>query len=81
MSSDEEDASHVIVFEDIHRLGESLFLEVGMSTTGSLPLTKREALHSSVFFMVQLSHSYMATGKKHSFDNMGLCQQTDISAF
>ena len=42
MSSDEEEASHVIVVEGIHRLGESLFLEVGMSTTGSLPLTKRE---------------------------------------
>ena len=28
----------------IHRLGESLFLEVGMSTMGSLPLTKRGAL-------------------------------------
>ena len=36
MSSDEE-ASHVIVVKGIHRLGESLFLEVGMSTTGSLP--------------------------------------------
>ena len=44
MSSDEEEASHVIVVEGIHRLGESLFLEVGMSTTGSLPLTKRPLL-------------------------------------
>ena len=44
MSSDEEEASHVIVVEGIHRLGESLFLEVGMSTTGSLPLTKRGVL-------------------------------------
>ena len=35
---------HVIVVEGIHRLGESLFLEVGMSTTGSLPLMKRGAL-------------------------------------
>ena len=42
MSSDEEEASHVIVVEGIHRLGESLFLEVGMSTTGSLPLTRGE---------------------------------------
>ena len=41
MSSDEEEASHVIVVEGIHRLGESLFLEVGMSTMGSLPLMKR----------------------------------------
>ena len=38
MSSDEEEASHVIVVEGIHRLGQSLFLEVGMSITGSLPL-------------------------------------------
>ena len=44
MSSDEEEASNVIVVEGIHRLGESLFLEVGMSTTGSLPLMKRGAL-------------------------------------
>ena len=44
MSSDEEETSHVIVVKGIHRLGESLFLEVGMSTTGSLPLTKRGAL-------------------------------------
>ena len=41
MSSDEEEASHVIVVEGIHRLGESLFLEVEMSTTGSLPLMRR----------------------------------------
>jgi len=45
MSSDEEEASHMIVVEGIHRLGESLFFEVEMSTTGSLPLLKRGALH------------------------------------
>ena len=45
MSSDEEEASHVIVVKGIHRLGESLFLEVGMSTTGSLPLMKKRVLH------------------------------------
>ena len=45
MLSDEEEASHVIVVEGIHRLGESLFLEVGMSTSGSLPLMKRGELH------------------------------------
>ena len=44
MSSDEE-ASHMIVVEGIHRLGESLFLEVEMSTMGSLPLMKRGVLH------------------------------------
>ena len=40
MSSDEEEASHMIVVEGIHRLGESLFLEVDMSTTGRLPLMR-----------------------------------------
>ena len=41
MSSDEEEASHVIVVEGIYRLGESLFLEAEMSTMGSFPLMKR----------------------------------------
>ena len=45
MSSDKEEASHVIVVEVIHRLGESLLLEVEMSTSGSLPLMKRGVLH------------------------------------
>ena len=40
MSSNEEEASHAIVVEGICRLGESFFLEVEMSTTGSLPLTE-----------------------------------------
>ena len=35
----------MIVVEGICRLGESLFLEVEMSTMGSLPLMKRGALH------------------------------------
>ena len=43
MSSDEE-ALHVIVVEGIHGLGESLFLEMEMSTMGSLPLMKRGVL-------------------------------------
>ena len=45
MSSDEGEASDVIVIEGIYTLGESLFLEVEMSTMGSLSLTKRGALH------------------------------------
>ena len=45
MSSDEEESSRMIVVEDIHRLGESLFLKVEMSTMGSLPLMKRGVLH------------------------------------
>ena len=48
MSSDVEEASHMIVVEGICRLGESLFLEVEMSTTkafhdeeGSTPQTQQ----------------------------------------
>ena len=36
---------------------------------------------SAFFFIVQLSHPYMTTGKNHSFDYMDLCWQTDVSAF
>ena len=35
----------------------------------------------SAFLMVQLSHPYMPNWKNHSFDYMGLCQQSDGSAF
>ena len=35
----------------------------------------------SAFLMVQLSHLYMTNRKNHSFDYMGLCQQSDVSAF
>ena len=41
MSSDKEEASHMIVVKGIHRLGESLFLEVEMSNIASLPQMKR----------------------------------------
>ena len=49
LSSDEEEVSHVIVVKVIHRLGESLFLEVEMSTSlkpstdeeGSAPQTQQ----------------------------------------
>ena len=33
------------------------------------------------FFMVQLSHLYMTTGKNHSINRTDLCQQNDVSAF
>ena len=36
--------------------------------------------HSS-FLMVQHSQPYMATGKKHSFDYMDLCWQSNVFAF
>ena len=43
--------------------------------------SKASVLQHSAFFMVQLSHPYMTTGKNHSFDYMGICQQNDFSAF
>ena len=42
---------------------------------------KASILWCSAFFMVQLFHPYMSTGKKHSFGSMDLCQQSDVSAF
>ena len=44
-------------------------------------LSKASILWCSAFFKVQLSHLYMATGKKHIFDYKDLCQQDDVSAF
>ena len=43
--------------------------------------TKASILWHSAFFIVQLSHLYMTTGKNHSFDYMDLCWQSDVSAF
>ena len=37
--------------------------------------SKASILRHSAFFMVQLSHPYMTTGKNHSFDYTGLCQK------
>ena len=37
------------------------------------PSSKASILWRSAFFMVQLSHPYMTTGKNHSFDYMDLC--------
>ena len=42
---------------------------------------KSSILQHSAFFMVQLSQPYMTTGKKHRFDYMDLCQQSDVLAF
>ena len=44
MSSDDEEELHMIVVEGICRLGKSFFLEVEMSTSGSLLMIKRVAL-------------------------------------
>ena len=43
--------------------------------------SKASILQCSAFFMVQLSHLYMTTGKNHSSDYTDLCQQSDISVF
>ena len=43
--------------------------------------SKASILWCSAFFIVQLSHSYMTTGKNHSFDHIDLCWQSNISAF
>ena len=42
---------------------------------------KASTLWCSAFFMFQLSHPYMTTGKNHSFDYTDLCWQSDVSAF
>ena len=42
---------------------------------------KTSILLCSAFFIVQLSHLYMTTGKKHSFNQMDLCWQSNVSAF
>ena len=38
-------------------------------------------LRCSAFFIVQLLHPHMITGKKHSLDYMDLCQQNGVSVF
>ena len=43
--------------------------------------SKASVLWHSAFFLVQLSHLYMTTGKNHSFDHMDLCQLTDVFDF
>ena len=43
--------------------------------------SKASNLWCSAFLMVQLSHSYVTTGKNHSFDEMDLCWQGNVSAF
>ena len=43
--------------------------------------SKAAVLSHSAFFLVQLSHLYVTTGKNYSFDYMGLCWESDVSAF
>ena len=42
---------------------------------------KAPILWHAAFFMIQLSHLYMTTGKSHRFYHRDLCQQSDIFAF
>ena len=44
-------------------------------------ISKPSFLQHSGFFIVQLSHPYMTTGKKHSLDWKDLCWQSNVSAF
>ena len=43
--------------------------------------SKASILQCSAFFIVQLSHPYMTTGKSHSLDYMDLCQLSDVLLF
>ena len=43
--------------------------------------SKASIFQRSAFFIVQLSHPYMTTGKNHSLDHRDLCWQSNISAF
>ena len=43
--------------------------------------SKASILWCSSFFIVQLSHPHMITGKKHSLDYMDLCQPNGVSVF
>ena len=61
-----------------------LDLLTGQGTLKSLlqhHTSKALILQHSTFFMVQLSHPYMTTEKNHSFDYMGLCQQSQVCTF
>ena len=42
---------------------------------------KASVLWCAAFFMVQLSHLYMTTGKTIALTILDLCQQSDVSAF
>ena len=56
-------------------------LSKGLSRVLQLHNLKVSMLQCSAFLVVQLSHPYMTTGKKHSFDYTDLCQKSDVFAF
>ena len=43
--------------------------------------SKASILWPSAFFVIQDSHPYVTTGKKHWFDCTDFCRQSDVSAF
>ena len=43
--------------------------------------SKASVLQCSAFFMIQLSHPYMTTGKIIALTIQNLCQQSDVFAF
>ena len=53
----------------------------GLSSLLQHHSSKASIIQCSAFFMVQLSHPYMTTGKKHSFDYTDLCRQSNVSTF
>ena len=53
----------------------------GLSRVFSSTVCKHKFFGTQTFFTVQLSLPCMTTGKKHSFDYMDLCQQSDVFAF
>ena len=42
--------------------------------------SKASILRCLAFFMIQLSHPYMTTGKTNNFDYTDICRQSDVSA-
>ena len=59
---------------------------ISLQSMGLLRVFQHHSLKASIlrcsdFFIVQLSHPYVTTGKTIAFDYMALCQQSDVSAF
>ena len=61
-------------------IGLISLLSNGLSSLLQHHISKASILWFSAFFMVQLSHLYMTTGKIN-FDYTDFCQQSDVSAF
>ena len=85
MSSDYEEASHAIVVEGIHRLGDSLFLEMEMYTIGSLPLMKKGALcRPSSYTDCGMQHRSEPRTGRHCLEdqtaNSGFLESADVGS-